>query len=58
MITQGFSGIVYGKLTFGLGIAMMSGALCADAGIGNVQEKAFKRFKASNTEMVGSLRSL
>merc|ERR1719230_2237148 len=35
-----------------VGIAMMSGALCADAGIGNVQEKAFKRFQASNTEMV------
>ena len=33
---------------------MMSGALLADAAIGNVQERTLKTFNALNTEMVGS----
>lgn len=33
---------------------MMSGALMADAAIGNVQERTLKSFNALNTEMVGS----
>ena len=32
---------------------MMSGALMADAAIGNVQERTLKTFNALNTEMVG-----
>ena len=35
-----------------IGVLLMSGALCADAAIGNVQEKTLKRYQASNTEMV------
>ncbi|XP_033644818.1 adenosine 3'-phospho 5'-phosphosulfate transporter 2-like [Asterias rubens] len=34
------------------GIAMISAALCADAVIGNVQEKAMKAHQASNNEVV------
>ena len=34
------------------GIIMISLALCADAVIGNVQEKAMKSHHASNTEVV------
>jgi adenosine 3'-phospho 5'-phosphosulfate transporter B3 len=36
-----------------IGIALISLALCADAAIGNVQEKQMKKYKASNIEMVG-----
>ncbi|ELU03367.1 hypothetical protein CAPTEDRAFT_169370 [Capitella teleta] len=39
--------------TFSLyGILLISLALCADAVIGNVQEKVMKQYSASNTEMV------
>ena len=38
---------------FTLGVVMMSGALMADAAIGNVQERTLKTFNALNTEMVG-----
>lgn len=38
---------------FTLGVVMMSGALMADAAIGNVQERTLKTFNAPNTEMVG-----
>lgn len=34
------------------GVFFISLALCADAAIGNVQEKAMKRHHASNSEMV------
>jgi len=34
------------------GIVLISLALCADAVIGNVQEKILKQFAASNSEMV------
>ena len=37
---------------FVLGVVLISGALCADAVIGNVQEKSMKRYHASNAEMV------
>ena len=37
------------------GILLISLALCADAVIGNVQEKAMKTYKSSNTEMVSCL---
>ncbi len=35
-----------------LGVLLISLALCADAVIGNVQEKALKHYSASNIEMV------
>ena len=31
----------------------MGGALCADAAIGNVQEKAMRTYQANSTEIVG-----
>jgi len=34
------------------GVVLISGALCADAAIGNVQEKQMKNYKASNIEIV------
>jgi len=34
------------------GIVLISLALCADAVIGNVQEKTLKQYSASNSEMV------
>ena len=34
------------------GVILISMALCADAVIGNVQEKAMKAHKSSNTEVV------
>ena len=34
------------------GVLLISLALCADAVIGNVQEKALKQYSASNLEMV------
>lgn len=34
------------------GVILISGALVADAAIGNVQEKQMKLFKASNVEVV------
>ena len=34
------------------GVLLISLALCADAAIGNVQEKALKQHSASNVEMV------
>lgn len=34
------------------GVALISAALCADAVIGNVQEKTMKAFKANNAEVV------
>ena len=40
------------KSFFFLGVVLISMALCADAVIGNVQEKAMKAHKSSNTEMV------
>ena len=35
-----------------LGVVLISLALCADAVIGNVQEKAMKAHRSSNTEVV------
>ena len=35
-----------------IGVLLISLALCADAVIGNVQEKALKQHSASNVEMV------
>ena len=35
-----------------VGVILISGALCADAAIGNVQEKQMKLHKASNIEVV------
>ena len=35
-----------------VGVTLISLALCADAVIGNVQEKTMKQFQASNSEMV------
>lgn len=35
-----------------LGVLLISLALCADAAIGNVQEKAMKLHNGSNSEMV------
>ena len=40
------------------GIAMISAALCADAVIGNVQEKAMKAHQASNNEVVSVLQKV
>ena len=40
------------KSFFFLGVVLISMALCADAVIGNVQEKAMKAHKSSNTEVV------
>ena len=37
---------------FNEGVTLISLALCADAIIGNVQEKAMKQFGSSNSEMV------
>ena len=34
------------------GVILISGALCADAAIGNVQEKQMKLHKSSNIEVV------
>jgi len=39
-----------------LGVVLISLALCADAVIGNVQEKALKAHKSSNTEMVSTIK--
>lgn len=36
------------------GVVLISLALCADAVIGNVQEKAMKAHKSSNTEVVST----
>ena len=36
------------------GVILISLALCADAVIGNVQEKAMKAHKSSNTEVVST----
>lgn len=35
-----------------IGVVLIVGALCADAAIGNVQEKQMKLHKASNIEVV------
>ena len=35
-----------------VGVVLISLALCADAAIGNVQEKTMKQYGASNTEVV------
>lgn len=35
-----------------IGVMMISCALLCDAGIGNVQEKAMRQYKGSNTEVV------
>ena len=35
-----------------VGVLLISLALCADAAIGNYQEKALKQHKGSNVEMV------
>ena len=35
-----------------IGITLISLALCADAAIGNYQEKQMKQYKASNIEVV------
>jgi adenosine 3'-phospho 5'-phosphosulfate transporter B3 len=35
-----------------IGVMLIIGALCADAAIGNVQEKEMKLYKASNVEVV------
>lgn len=40
------------------GVLLISLALCADAAIGNVQEKAMKLHNGSNSEMVLCLSSL
>lgn len=40
------------SLIFVSGVILISLALCADAVIGNVQEKAMKTHKSSNTEVV------
>ena len=37
-------------------MVLISLALCADAVIGNVQEKALKAHKSSNTEMVSTVK--
>jgi adenosine 3'-phospho 5'-phosphosulfate transporter B3 len=37
-----------------LGVMLIVGALCADAAIGNVQEKEMKLYKASNVEVVSN----
>lgn len=34
-----------------VGVTLISMALCADAVIGNVQEKTMKQYKSSNSEM-------
>ena len=34
------------------GVVLISGALCADAVIGNVQEKTMKQYSVSNAEVV------
>lgn len=39
------------------GVLLISMALCADAAIGNVQEKAMKLHNGSNSEMVPSSNS-
>ena len=35
-----------------VGVTLISLALCADAVIGNVQEKKMKQYNSSNSEMV------
>ena len=40
------------SLTLFSGVVLITLALCADAVIGNVQEKALKAYSASNVEMV------
>jgi hypothetical protein len=37
-----------------IGVVLIVGALCADAAIGNVQEKQMKIYKASNVEVVSN----
>lgn len=45
--------LVFFSINFVLkGVLLVSGALCADAAIGNVQEKQMKLHKASNVEVV------
>ena len=39
-----------------LGVVLISLALCADAVIGNVQEKAMKAHRSSNTEVVSIVK--
>ena len=46
---------MYFKLYFS-GVTLISMALCSDAVIGNVQEKAMRQHSASNSEVVGSLQ--
>lgn len=38
-----------------LGVILISMALCADAAIGNVQEKAMKLHNGTNSEMVQTI---
>jgi hypothetical protein len=38
-----------------LGVILITLALCADAMIGNVQEKAMKSYSSTNTEVVSSI---
>ena len=40
-----------------LGVVLIMGALCADAAIGNLQEKQMKDYNASNIEVVSWLKS-
>ncbi len=41
-----------------LGVAFILLALCADAAIGNVQEKQMKLYKASNNEVVNKINQI
>lgn len=52
MVTQYTVFVTTPVSTHGAGVILISLALCADAVIGNVQEKALKQFSASNLEMV------
>lgn len=42
---------------FSVGVVIICGALCADAAIGNVQEKTMKQYSLSTTDIVSYLRN-
>ena len=44
--------VLLSMLSISSGVMLICLALCADAVIGNVQEKAMKAYKAPNTEVV------
>lgn len=53
-----WEGCVFMRVLWHTGVLLISMALCADAAIGNVQEKAMKLHNGSNSEMVPGFQSI